>query len=168
MADCRGEPCKVTKYQFSWADVVFTDVTAHSRPVGEPPHSTDTKVRPPDGEDSKERRKAFRDGVLKGVGIKADNQKDEEKRGRHLRKRIEVNKDSVTLVDATCGPGGDCYCDEEGPETAGAPIEITVSISDLMGGLEHFGADYTYDVDIVVKATPKTSPGLCFGTKQAF
>lgn len=165
MTDCRGEPCKVTKYEFAWKDVLITGVTTHSRPVGEPPKSTAKKLELPEDTSG---RKAFKDAALSGVKNKAVDQQNEEKGGRHLRKRIDVNGDSVTLVDATCGADGECYCDEKGPETAGDPIEITVSFSDLTVGRDTFHSDDSYDVEIVVKATPKTSPGLCFATKHAF
>src|SRR5580704_13002866 len=103
MRDCRGEPCKVTKFEFAWKDVSITGVTTHSRPVGEPPHSIEKKLRPPDPDDT-DIRKAQKEAALGGVKNKATDQQNEEKGGRHLRKRIDVKGDSITLVDATCGP----------------------------------------------------------------
>jgi hypothetical protein len=165
MANCKGEPCLITKYTFKWDNAKISAANGHYK----------------DGSSADITQKAQNNQQLVRDAIdgKAKAELDEEtKNGRSIPKKIvKASASSYTFIDASCGPDGECLCDETDDSTTkpGKPIKKTFTISGLTPNPstpfdKGTGGSITvcdrFSVTIVVWATPEVTTGVCLSLKD--
>jgi hypothetical protein len=84
----------------------------------------------------------------------------------HMRQEYGVTGSTVdTFVDASCGPGGECLCDELEDATFKTlkPIGKTFTIKGLTEGADSLTPRCTsFDITITVTVAPVVFDGRCF------
>ena len=102
---CRGQPCTITRYTFTWSNKLITGATG-SMPDPNNPGRTLTEDILKDLENTMlpNSESGF---VLKRLRVKADEQAR-----RKLGRRIEMGPGDgeITLVESGCGEEGTCQC----------------------------------------------------------